>query len=242
MVQMAFRLPILLSALLAAQALSGPGALAAEGKGAVDAEVQTAMQAAVTREANPDDLISRAGKPDADYVFRALAGEVDVFVQKQDNGAVAAQLKRGEETRRRVVDLRALEWRGKDCSCSAILLFKEETFIYGMLPVSGSEDSAQKLANRFADKPKMLDLAGPGVKARLYAYPDRGVGYVATGPGPFAYKVVFPTGTKAADFRGAILGAVQPPSVSSGSNVKTPAVAAPRATPATKPVVKPPRR
>ena len=206
----------------------------------LDAEIQSAVAAAMTREAIPDDLIAKAGKPDADYLFRALQGEIDVFVQKQDNGAVAAQLTRGEEAKRRVVDLRAIEWRGKDCSGSAILLFKEKKFIYGMLPVAGSEDTSQDLANRFADKPKVLDVVGPGVKARLYAYPDRGVAYVATGPGPFAFKVVFPVGTKATDFRGAILGAPAP-AVGVRNNVKTPALAAPRATPPTKPA-KPPRR
>lgn len=209
---------------LATPAIASAGA-------ALDQEIQTAVAAAVTRDANPDDLISRAGKPDDDYLFRALQGEVDIFVQKQDNGAVAAQLTRGEETKRRVVDLRAIEWRGKDCSCSAILLFKEKKFIYGVMPAAGSEDTAEKLAGRYADKPKVLDLAGPGVKARLYAYPDRGVGYVSTGPGTFAFKVIFPIGTKATDFRGAILGKPQAPAVGTGGNVRAPAVAAPRTTP-----------
>ena len=209
---------------------------------ALDKEVQNAVAAAVTREANPEDLIAKSGKPDADYLFRALQGEIDIFAQKQDNGAVASQLTRGEETKRRVVDLRAIEWRGKDCACSATLLFKEKKFIYGMMPAAGSEDSPEKLAGRYADKPKILDLAGPGVKARLYAYPDRGVGYVSTGPGAFAFKVIFPIGTKGADFRGAIIG--QSPAVTQGgSNVRSPSVAAPRTTPPPKtPPPKPPRR
>lgn len=224
--------------------LAAPGVARAASSVALDQEIQNAVAAAVTREANPEDLVAKSGKPDADYVFRALAGEIDIFPQKQDNGAVAAQLTRGEETKRRVIDLRAIEWRGKDCSCTATLLFKEKKFIYGMMPAAGSEDSPEKLAGRYADKPRVLDIAGPGVKARLYAFPDRGVGYVSTGPGAFAFKVIFPIGTKGADFRGAIIG--QAPAVSQGgSNVRSPAVAAPRTTPPPKtkvPPPKPPRR
>lgn len=218
--------------LLGALALAGSATAAP--KGTMDGVVQTAVAAAVTREARPDDLIRTAGKPDADYVYRALAGEIDLFVQKQDNGAVAAQLTRGEETKRRVVELRVLEWHGKECSCSAILLFNRDgKFLYGMVPVSGSEDSVDDLKNRHADAPRQLEIAGPGVRARMFAYPDRGVGYVATGPGPFAFKVVFPYGTKSRDFRGAI-----PPSPApkGGSNVRAPAVASPP------PPTPPPRR
>ena len=229
-------------AALLALVLPGAGmAWAAPNAVPLDAEIQTAVAAAVTGEANPDDLIAKAGKPDADYLFRALQGEIDMFAQKQDNGAVAAQLKRGEETKRRVVDLRAIEWRGKDCSCTAILLFKGKKFIYGMLPVAGSEETPRDLANRYSDKPKVLDVVGPGVKARLFAYPSRGVGYVSTGPGPFAFKVVFPDGIRANDFRGAIIGAPRR-AVGKGSNVRSPAMAAPRATPPAKRIVKPPPR
>ena len=203
-------------------------------KGAMDSVVQTAVAAAVTREADPAELVRTAGKPDADYTYRALKGEIDLFVQKQDNGAVAAQLKRGEETKRRVVDLRVLEWHGKECSCSAILLFKGDAFLYGLVPVSGSEDTVEDLKNRHADAPRQLDIAGPGVRARLYAYPDRGVGYVATGPGPFAFKVLFPDGTKSKDFRGAIAPS---PAPKGGSNVRAPAVASPP-----RPTPPPPRR
>lgn len=216
------------------------GAASAAPKGAMDSVVQTAVAAAVTRDADPEELIRTAGSPDADYVYRALKGEIDLFVQKQDNGAVAAQLKRGEETKRRVVDLRVLEWHGKECSCSAILLFREDDFIYALVPVSGSEDSVDDLKNRHAEPPRQLEIAGPGVRARMFAYPDRGVGYVATGPGPFAFKVVFPDGTTSKDFRGAIAPA--PARKGRGSNVRGPAVGSPpRPTPPPK-RSPPPRR
>ena len=223
----------LLLAVCAALALPG-GALAAE-DAPLDFEVQEAVRAAMTGDADPEALIRRAGKPNADYVFRALAGEIDMFVQKQDNGAVAQLLLRGERTKRRVVDLRALEWRGTDCACSAILLFKGTRFIYAMLPVSGSEDSTKDLKNRYADRPAILELAGPGTRARMFAYPDRGVGYVATGPGPFAFKVIFPKNTRASAFRGAITGL---PAPSRGSNIRSPGLVSPPATP---PPVRKPR-
>lgn len=209
-----------------ALAFPGGAGWAASSSAPLDREVQNAVAAAITGEAEPEALIRLSGKPDADYLYRGLSGEIDLFVQKQDNGAVAAQLARGEQVGRRVVDLRVLEWRGSSCACSAILVFKGDRFLYGMLPVAGSEDSTGDLASRYADPPKVLDVAGPGVRARLYAYPDRGIGYVATGPGPFAFKVAFPVGTKAADFRGAF-GA----SPAGGSNVRAPAVASPPVTP-----------
>ena len=185
-------------------ALGAPGAAFAASDDPLDPPVQAATAAAMRRDATPEEVLEVAGKPDAEYLFRTLVGEIDLWLEKQDNGAVANILTRAEDQKRKVAELRVIEFHGRRCGdCSAILAFKDKKMIYALLPPAGSEETLDDLFNRYGEKPRTLELSGPAGTVRLHAYPDKGIGYLQTGPGKFKMKVVFPPNTKGTAFRGA---------------------------------------
>ena len=165
-----------------------------------------AAMAAAEPKSSMDSVRESTDAPDRKFKANVDA-KIDLFIdapaEKDDNEPALIAVKPAGP-----VEVKVMQWIAKeDPTVMVTLVFRQDRLWYAIVPISASEETPKELVARFGDPPKKVELAkginGRSDSAKLYAYPDRGIGYVHTGGSAFAFKVLFPEGTRSSEILGA---------------------------------------
>lgn len=181
----------------------------------LEPRVRTAMSAAEPKTSLADTLAA-AGRPD--QTWTTTVGGIDLFIWKPSYDELGDKIRRPASGK---IKVKVAHWVSKEGEIQVTHVFRDDRLWYAIVPISGSEENPNDLQKRYGESARQIDLSGVSQVAKLYAYPDRGLGYVHAGGRSFAFKVIFPAGTRANELLNADGGSSEAAIAKKSKTIKT---------------------